>query len=589
MSMEKNVFNNIWYVLTKTWKYEKRLIFIIIMQIVIGVVVPLAGVTLPALVVNGISNGLDHAVIAGIAMAISVLLIMDTVAAYISNIYGTYLLNNKMGFLSALFRKEMELDYSYIESPEGQNRFEDALMSLLNDSASVSGMLSLIGLILGNVLGLFANVVLLARFNVWVVVMLVVTAAVHLFVASRIRVKQDTLREPVADSSRKLNYLFNYVSGNASAREIRIFDMQAWMQTVIDRMAQISLGIVGKRAGYNSILSIADSIMLALRDAFAYFVTIQAVFKDQIEVWELVLYLGVITCVSQFFTSLTNNMASFGQRNLEISTFRNFIDRGCLDNGAEVEMDKTIKIELKDVSFRFNEESPYVLRHVNLTLHENEKIALVGENGAGKSTLVKIICGLYKPTEGKVLVNGIDLQELKLSSYQKLLAVAFQDIYIMPMSIGENIAFEAANSWTGEVKECLKIAGLDGSFLDEGRALTKMLDPNGLVPSGGQQQKLVLAKVAFKLIYRNAQVLILDEPTAAMDAISEKSFYEKYMDLAKGKGCILISHRLKSTSSCDLVIVMEKGEIIERGTHESLLCKEGRYREMYMLQSSYYQ
>ena len=244
---------------------------------------------------------------------------------------------------------------------------------------------------------------------------------------------------------------------------------------------------------------------------------------------------------------------------------------------------------MKDVSFKFKEDGPYILKDINLTLDGNEKIALVGENGAGKSTLVKIICGLYKPTTGKVLVNGIDLEKIKLSDYQKFLATAFQDTYVLPMSIGENIAFEEATSDVEEIRKCLKMAGLDGELLDETKPLTKMLFPNGIVPSGGQEQKIVLARVAYKLIYGKAQVLILDEPTAAMDAISEKNFYEKYINLAKDKNCILISHRLKSTSFCDSIIVMENGKIIERGTHESLMQGDTHYKSMYQIQSSYYQ
>lgn len=170
-----------------------------------------------------------------------------------------------------------------------------------------------------------------------------------------------------------------------------------------------------------------------------------------------------------------------------------------------------------------------------MTLCNNEKIALVGKNGAGKSTLVKIICGLYKPTKGKVLINGIDLEEIKLSNYQKLLATAFQDTYILPMSIAENIAFREATSNVEEIKRCLKMAGLDGEFLDETKPLTKMLFPDGIVPSGGQEQKIILARVAFKLIYGNAQLLILDEPTAAMDAISEKIFMKNILAWQKIK------------------------------------------------------
>ncbi|MDO5422501.1 MAG: ABC transporter ATP-binding protein [Eubacteriales bacterium] len=586
--MKKNLLDNVWYVLSKTWKYEKRVLLIIGLQTVIGVISPLAGVFLPALVVNGISTELDARIMAGIAVVMLCLMIGNTAAAYIENIYSTYLMNNKIGFLSALFRQKMKIDYAYVESPEGQNQYENAMMSILNDSSGISGMLSLMGPIFKNILGLLVNVVLIVKFNGWIVVVLVVTAAVHFFIASKIREKQDTLREPLADSNRKLNYLFNYVSGNTGAREIWIFGMHTWLANVIDQVTRLRLGTAEKNARYQFSLSISDSLMLALRDAFAYWITIQAVLAGKIEVWELVLYLGIITCISSLFTELTNQLASLGQRNLEIVTFREFMDRDCSDDGLECE-NGPLTIELKDVSFRFQEDGPYVLRHVNLTLHEKEKIALVGENGAGKSTLVKIICGLYKPTEGKVLVNGVDLETMKLSGYQKLLATAFQDTYLMPMTVGENIAFGDAQAHTEEIRNCLEMAGLEGEFLDENRALTKMLDPNGLVPSGGQKQKLVLARVAFKLLYRKAQVLILDEPTAAMDAIAEKAFYENYIQLAENKSCILISHRLKSTSVCDSILVMEKGSIIEQGTHESLMREGTRYKEMYQLQSSYYQ
>ena len=587
--MGKNIWNNIWYVLSKTWKYEKKVLFIIALQTIIGAVVPLAGAILPALIVNGISNGLESGIMVWVAVVILLLLLCNTVAAYLSNVYETYLLNDKIGFLSALFRKKMRVDYAYVESPEGQNKYENAMMSILNDSSGIPGMLSLIGPVMASVLGLVVNMALIIEFNVWIVAVLVFTSALHLLIASKIRRKQDTLREPAADSSRKLNYLFRYVSGNTGAREIRIFNMRAWLQKMMDRVVQTRIGIAGKSADYSFRLSISDCIILAFRDIFAYFVTIQAVLAGKIEVWELVLYLGLITSIASFFTALTNNMAAYGQRNLEMTAFREFMDRDCADGGRELESGEPVRIELRDVSFRFNEDGPYVLRHINLTLHEGEKIALVGENGAGKSTLVKIMCGLYRPSEGKVLVNGIDLEELKLSSYQQLLAAAFQDTYILPMSIGENVAFGEADSHREEIRKCLETAGLDGEFLEETKPLTRMLDADGLVPSGGQKQKLVLARVAFKLLYKNAQVLILDEPTAAMDAVSEKAFYEKYIGLSKDRSCILISHRLKSTSFCDAILVVEHGEILERGTHESLMSRDTRYKAMYELQSGYYQ
>ena len=585
----KNIRNNTWYILSKTWKYEKRLIIIILFQIMIGVILPLATAVLPAWIVDAIGNGMNHITIARLAVVIILLMICNTAVTYIASIQETYLLNSKMGFLSSLLRKEMEIDYAYAESPEGQNKFQNAFMSIVNDYQGIPGMLSLIAPLIGNILSLTVNVFIIIEFNVWIVVVLTVTAVVHFWIAAKIRKKQDALRDSMADSSRKLEYIYEYMSGNASTREIKIFDMQKWIVDVLNNVTQIRIGLARKSAGFNFFLSVPDCVILALRDAFAYFVTFWAVYTGKIEVWEFVFYLGIITCISSGFTELTNTLASFGQRNMEVSTFQEFLDLDCSDEGIGLENMKPVTIELRDVSFQFCDDGPYILRHINLVLHESEKIAFVGENGAGKSTLVKIICGLYKPTEGKVLVNGVNLEEIKLSDYHRLLATAFQDIHILPMTIGENIAFGEVDSYVEEIRKCIKVAGLGNEFWDIMKPLTRMLDANGLVPSGGQEQKLILARVAFKLLYKNAQILILDEPTAAMDAISEKAFYEKYMRLSKHKSCILISHRLKSTSFCDSIVVMEKGQIIECGTHEELMDRNTHYRALYELQSSYYQ
>lgn len=585
----KNIRNNTWYILSKTWKYEKRLIIIILFQIMIGVILPLATAVLPAWIVDAIGNGMNHITIARLAVVIILLMICNTAVTYIASIQETYLLNSKMGFLSSLLRKEMEIDYAYAESPEGQNKFQNAFMSIVNDYQGIPGMLSLIAPLIGNILSLTVNVFIIIEFNMWIVVVLTVTAVVHFWIAAKIRKKQDALRDSMADSSRKLEYIYEYMSGNASTREIKIFDMQKWIVDVLNNVTQIRIGLARKSAGFNFFLSVSDCVILALRDAFAYFVTFWAVYTGKIEVWEFVFYLGIITCISSGFTELTNTLASFGQRNMEVSTFQEFLDLDCSDEGIGLENMKPVTIELRDVSFQFCDDGPYILRHINLVLHESEKIAFVGENGAGKSTLVKIICGLYKPTEGKVLVNGVNLEEIKLSDYHRLLATAFQDIHILPMTIGENIAFGEVDSYVEEIRKCIKVAGLGNEFWDIMKPLTRMLDANGLVPSGGQEQKLILARVAFKLLYKNAQILILDEPTAAMDAISEKAFYEKYMRLSKHKSCILISHRLKSTSFCDSIVVMEKGQIIECGTHEELMDRNTHYRALYELQSSYYQ
>lgn len=244
--MNKGVINNMWYVLFKAWKYEKRLLIVIVLQTVIGVILPLAAAALPAWVVDGIGNGMDHMSAVKIAAVLVLLLVSNTAITYLLSMHGTYLLNSKMGFLSSLFRKEMEINYAYAESPEGQNKFQNALMSILNDHQGIPGMLSLIAPLTSNILGLIVNMIIIVEFNVWIVVVLTATAFIHLLIAAAVRKKQDTLREPLADSSRKLGYLYEYMCGNISAREIKIFDMHKWITTVLDNVTKRRLGLAKK-------------------------------------------------------------------------------------------------------------------------------------------------------------------------------------------------------------------------------------------------------------------------------------------------------------------------------------------------------
>ena len=251
--MKKGILNNLLYILEKTWKYERRIIFSLLIQIVLGVVLPIAGVFLPALVVGSISNELNYSMVAGVFSILLFLLVINTLSTYLSNVYGTYLLNNKIGFLSALFKKKMKVDYSYIESPEGQTAYENAFMSILNDYTGVSGMLSVIGPLFSSIIGICINIGIVFRLNILVVAVLIFTSFIHIYIAYLIRTEQGKLQEPVADNSRKLNYLFNYTSGQLGAREVRIFNMYDWMKQTIEGVIKDRVDLAKKSAGYMSI------------------------------------------------------------------------------------------------------------------------------------------------------------------------------------------------------------------------------------------------------------------------------------------------------------------------------------------------
>lgn len=251
------------------------------------------------------------------------------------------------------------------------------------------------------------------------------------------------------------------------------------------------------------------------------------------------------------------------------------------------------------MNFTYPESADATLRDVSFTIRPGEKIALVGLNGAGKTTLVKLLCGLYHPTEGEILLNGKKVREYDRESYYRMISAVFQNVKLLPLSIAQNVA-SAPESPAGKscaeqpkmdlerVRRCLKLAGLwekvESFPLKEHTLLGRKVWAQAVDLSGGEKQKLWMARA----FYKQAPVLVLDEPTAALDPLAEQEVYEKYREMSEGRTSLFISHRLASTSFCDRIFFMEKGRITEVGSHRELLEKGGAYAGLYRIQSQYY-
>ena len=229
------------------------------------------------------------------------------------------------------------------------------------------------------------------------------------------------------------------------------------------------------------------------------------------------------------------------------------------------------------------------INKLDFTIKAGEKIALVGNNGAGKTTIVKLLCGLYDQTEGQILIDGKPIDDIGLETYQDKISVLFQDTNPMAFSIEENITgLENGQCDSAKLEDSLKKAGLWDKVQSlpqkEKTFITQTFSEDGILLSGGETQKLLLAKA----IYKNGSFLILDEPTSALDPLAESKIYEEYNNLAAGKTAVFISHRLASTKFCDRIMFLENGTITECGSHEELMKKGGKYKEMFDIQSQYY-
>ena len=382
-----------------------------------------------------------------------------------------------------------------------------------------------------------------------------------------------------------------------NGKDIRIYNMTAWLQDGLLRLGKKDKRLEMKRHISWKLVSVVEVVFIVARDLLAYAILAGQVLDGRMSLAEFTFCLGIVSGISGWIRRMRGSWAALCDGNRMMRDYRKMMDypnrflrEGGLSAEAVWKEGGAPQIELRNVSFRYEEDGEDILKEISLTIKAGERVALVGHNGAGKSTLVKLLCGFYHPTGGEILVGGHSIEEYNLQDYYRLLGIVLQESNTLPLSITSNVSGECEEDTdTEKVKRCLEQAGLleDVLRLENGvqTHLTKNFRPDGIELSGGMLQKLMLARA----LYKDAPVLILDEPTAALDPIAESRVYQEYARIAEGKTAIFISHRLASTRFCDRILFLEDGVIREEGTHEELLQSGGRYAEMFQIQSKYYQ
>ena len=334
---------------------------------------------------------------------------------------------------------------------------------------------------------------------------------------------------------------------------------------------------------------VVTSVITFIKDVICYGFLIHAMIQGNMDVAQFVLYIGSFSAFSREFGKLSDYLS---MASVDISMTRDFRKlKEVLKpvNGTEVTESDNLDIQFEHVYFRYNKKERWILEDFSLHIHPHEKLALVGINGAGKTTIVKLLCRLLHPVKGRILINGTDLEDIDFDDYKKKIGCVFQNTEPFEFSVGTNISGEMEGKYDEKaVLEAIEKAGLrervnslkDGIHTGVGNAL----DENGVMFSGGEVQKLMLARA----YYHHPSFMILDEPTAAMDAISEQEMYQSYLSFIGDHNALFISHRLASTRFCDRIVFLENGKIVEEGIHEKLMEKMGKYRDMFEVQAKYY-
>ena len=453
----------------------------------------------------------------------------------------------------------------------------------------VRGIFELIQCVLGY--ALFGTVVSFA--SPWFLLFVTAAPVVNLLSVRWYQNWSFRTRREVTDLNRRLGVVTELPGDFNAAKDIRVYSMGGWLRTLRSGLAAQWAVWDRRIAGHSFASRIGDVFVWLLRDGGAYALLITLMLRQEITIDRFVLYFAAISSMSKWVGGIMDGWNRIHKNSLSICDYRDYIDWPDQDGSGEAKADGHLhaapEIVFDRVSFRYDGAETDALHELSFTLHAGEKLAVVDPNGAGKTTLVKLLCGLYKPTSGEIRINGVPLDKFKRDDYYRLIAPVFQDVRPGFFMLAETVAgrrIEDAD--LARVEDCLRQAGL-GEKLDSlpdgmKTKLDKQINSGGTALSGGELQKLMLARA----LYKDAPMLVLDEPTAALDPIAESRVYAEYHRMCRDKTAVFISHRLASTAFCDRIFLLEDGRIREEGTHEALLRQNGKYKEMFDIQAVWY-
>lgn len=390
---------------------------------------------------------------------------------------------------------------------------------------------------------------------------------------------------------RQLGYIQRESVNFANAKDVRIFGMQEWFEKTFSRSLGELIHWRRQQDVWEFRHNLLSAIVSFIGNFGAYGYLIWLVVNSGIGAGDFVLYFNAVFKLKEATDDWFNNMSGYQWISGNINNYREYLEMDDVTNRGEGKPvpKGECEIEFHNVTYTYGGAEKPTINNLSFTLHKGEKLALVGLNGAGKTTIVKLMCGLYDPTEGVILLNGVNVKEYNREEYFRLFSAVFQDISLMAVNVAENITGQTADKCDSKkLIDCMKKSGIYDKVMtlpeQENTPLVRSVYQNSVDLSGGEKQKLALAKA----LYKGAPILLLDEPTAALDAIAEQQMYMKYLEFSKARSCLFISHRLASTRFCDRIIMLENGGIIECGTHAELMKRGGKYAGLFKLQSSYY-
>lgn len=572
---------------------DRKMILYILFACLLGAFAPLVLSLMPKLIVGVVENPGTDAIrrILLISLGFFALeFLVEGVSLYCSNQVIVVANKTRFELMNEQNKKMASVDFKYISDRSIFKMYGMAFEATSGDWGGVTGMLREFARIAPIILSLIIIGGVITALSP-------LTGALLLLYAITYAYAQRQANKEVIDNDAEINKIsdeiryYNKTAGDfKSGKEIRLFNLKDMIlnayKNVIDKRKSFSLRAVNKTFR-KSLLSVL--ILIIAQGIFAY--TLILSFKNgSVDTGSFLMYL---TLMLQFVLLADRAIEDYEfyvvNQTIYVENLYDLLETDKLNitHGDRDRLSGAVDIEFRNVTFAYPNTDKKVLDNLSFKIAKNETIALVGNNGEGKSTIINLLVRLFRPDEGEILLNGVNINEFKEEELYKMFACIFQQVNIYPYTLGNNISMQETYDLE-RAKRAIEDVGLKERIEEEKNAYERNMShevaKDALELSGGQEQKLAISRA----VYKDSPILILDEPTANLDALAEHEIYSKLNDLREDRTSIYISHRLSSTKFCDRIILLKGGKIFEEGTHDELMKKKGEYYEMFTIQGKYY-
>ena len=571
------------YIFKSMAKYEPSMYLLIVLYSIFIGLKPFIWIISPAYILKNYQNGLDFM----LGFFILLLVLSTIISFFESFIMGSYRMkmnNIRYKYMNMVTKYALYLPYEEKMKKSESEKINSANKAVDSPYLGAGAVMMTLPEFLASLTSIAGFLWIFLKIGGIILALIIILTIISTYIANKIPREFSKFWNDQNENYNKFTKLNNELRSPLSKQDILIFDFinvfkSFYKKTNQDRIAYL-VRTDKKTFKIYSLVRLINFI----RDALIMYWLITNLMSGKLDLGDFYVYFTAILAFVNFnnlfmwiFNDFFDNLTRFKPFFKIINPYQKSFENNNLP--------KILKIDLVNLSFKYPNSDKYVLKNINLTINNNESIALVGENGAGKSTLALILAGFYKSYDGEIFINGKNFKKLDYD-YNSLVSAVFQDSQIFPFSIKENILLNDSNKNLEKTYELTHLNKIIESYdKKDKQTLLRILDDDGVDLSGGQKQKLYLARSIEK---NSSKLLILDEPTAQLDALAERELYTLYNDLIKDKSSIFISHRLASTKFCNRIVYLKDGEIKSTGSHEDLMKNDSDYKDLYNLQAKNY-